>query len=307
MNSKSSESNPADLLLQWLSAKGKASRPTIMKATVAIDARFHPGGKPSSFHHHLNPLRRIGHIEEIWGGYATVQSTLCWTNQPNKGLFLGARDGPLMEDLTKILGTRYEPKIHHEPWPTTWSANGDRVEISAALAGRGLIEVDEPGIRLLSSLPTLEEALSAWHDCGTTVNDSWEVAVDLKRGRWSRLRGVWTEDGIVRSPKLPRRVWMIARRGTIRPLDTTEKRAVAWWAEHARLGRPRLVYHRATRRLRLPESFLPPPLMIERPLIWASGEAPVRSAANELVYESIEPERVAQVSRILGIQQEDVS
>jgi hypothetical protein len=82
---------------------------------------------------------------------------------------------------------------------------------------------------------------------------------------------------------------------------------VAWWAELARLVRPRLVYHLGSGRLRLPESRLPPPAMIERPLIWASGEPPGRDPRRRRTYEAIEPDRAAEVARVLGLQREDAS
>ena len=87
--------------------------------------------------------------------------------------------------------------------------------------------------------------------------------------------------------------------------DTPEERAVAWWAELARVGRHRLAYHHRTARLVLPASRFPPPLMVERPLIWASAGPPGRESMKSWTYQAIEPERAAAVARILGMPRED--
>ena len=165
--------------------------------------------------------------------------------------------------------------------------------------------LDESGMRLLASLPTLEDAIAGWPDSGLpSALCSWEVAIDPRRNQWSPAGGKFVVDGLVRCTDHRPTPWRIKRAGAWRLLDSPEQRAVAWWAELARLGRPRLVYHRGTGRLVLPASPLPPPMIVERPLIWASAGPPGRDS-KRWTYEAIEPERAAEVARILGLLRED--
>jgi len=174
------------------------------------------------------------------------------------------------------------------------------------LDGSGITVVDEPGVRLLASLPTLEDAINAWPDSGRpSALSRWEVAEGRGRGGWVPADEVWVEDGLIRMTGRGRRAWFVLRGGVGRLLDTPERRAVAWWAERARLSSPRLVYQRGSGRLVLPESLLPPPVLVERPLIWASGMPPGRDSRKRRTYETIDPGRAAEVARILGLQRED--
>lgn len=300
---------PSDWLLAWLSARGQVSRPTVDRACHAITERFdpQPRGHRSPSHRYVALLRRIGHLEEVPGGLAVVPTTLCWTCQANRGVFIGARDRSLLDELRRRFGPGFVVSHPVPPWPATWSVFGRREAVAAALDGLGVDTADEPGTRLLASLPTLEDAITAWPDLGPPSSLlRWEVAVDLRRGGWFPSDDLWVDgDGLIRTTGLGRRGWYILRGGITRPLDTPERRAVAWWAEMARRGRPRLVYQRGAGRLVLPESLLPPPVLVERPLIWASGMPPGRGSGKRRTYEAIDPDRASEVARVLGLQRED--
>jgi hypothetical protein len=302
------ESRPTDWLLRWLSARGRASRPTVDRACRAIAESFDPRVRddrpPTS--RYVEPLRRLGHIEEVKGGLAVVPTTFCWTRRGDRGLFVGARDGLLLDELRTRFGPWFDTSHPEHPWPATWCLAGEPQAVAETLAELGIAEVHEPGMRLLSSLPTLEDAIAAWPDAGGFSGFSrWEVAANPGRGHWALSDEVWLENGLVRPSGRGRRAWMILRDGVGRLLDSAERRAVAWWAELARLGRPRLVYDHRTGFLRLPGSLLPPPAMVERPLIWASGEPPRRHSSKGRTYKAIEPERAAEVARVLGLRRED--
>lgn len=304
------ESRPRDLLLAWLSARGRASRPTVERACRAIAERLDPpeGGGRVSVDRFIAPLRRIGHVEEVAGGFAVVPPTLCWRRQVDHGVFVGARDGLMGDALRLRLGATFLASDSAPHWPATWGVVGDRGAASAAVAELGIALVDEPGMRLLASLPTLEDAIAAWPDAGRpSALAVWEAVADPGRGRRSPASGTAPVDGLVRCLDRRPRTWMIERGGAWRRLDSPEKRAVAWWAELARLGRPRIVYHRGTGRLVLPASLLPPPTLVERSLIWASTGPPGRDSKGRWIYEAIETERAGEVARVLGLQCEDAS
>jgi hypothetical protein len=183
---------------------------------------------------------------------------------------------------------------------------GEYEAVAAKIDGLGIPMFQEPGMRLLASLPSLEDAIAAWPESGhPSAHSSWELAVDFRRGQWNAADGKFVVDGLVRCTDRRPRDWMIGRDGGWRLLDSSEQRAVAWWAELARLGRPSLVYQCGPGRLVLPASRLPLPVMVERPLIWASAGPPGRDSKKRWTYEAIEPERAAEVARILGLQQED--
>ena len=305
MTASGVESRPSDWLLTWLSARGRASRSTVDRASSAIAERFDPRfrGDRSSTHRYVESLRRIGHVEEIPGGLAVVPTTLCWTRRGGRGIVVGARDGFLLDELRLLLGPSFVASHPDSSWPATWGVAGDRDAVAASMAGLEIPVVDEPGMRLLASLPTLEEAIAAWPGSGQpSAISSWEVAVD---GRWSTAAEKFVVDGLIRRTGRGPRAWMIERAGAWRRLRSPEERAVAWWAELARLGRHRLVYHRGTGRLVLPASPLPPPIIVERPLIWASAGPPGRDSRKRWIYEAIEPERAAGVARILGLPREN--
>jgi len=171
-----------------------------------------------------------------------------------------------------------------------------------------VVVVAEPGMRLLASLPTLEVAIAAWPDAGPPpATGRWEAVADPGRCAWSPSGGLGIEDGLIRAVGGRGLGWIVVRAGSGRLLDTPERRAVAWWAELARLGRPRIVHHRHTGRLQLPASFLPPPVLVERPLIWASGGPPGRDPGPRWRYEAIDPKRAVEVARILGLPLEEES
>jgi hypothetical protein len=296
------ESWPADWLLAWLSARGGASRPTIDRACQAIAERFDQrvlsGGPPT--YRYVQSLRRIGHVEFVRGGLVVVPTTLCWSRRAGRGMLVGARDEFLLGKLR--LDCSFVASHPGPLWPATWTVAGERARIEVSVAALGISVVDEPGMRLLASLPTLEEAIRALPESDQPSSSfSWELAVD---GQWYPVAGnLFVVKGLVRRTDRQPRVWMIERAGAWRRLDTPEERAVAWWAELARLGRHRLVY--AVGRLVLPASPLPPPVMVERPLIWASAEPPGRDSKKRCTYEAVEPERAVEVARILGLPRED--
>ena len=304
---------PGDLLLAWLSAKGRASRPTVERACRAIADRTNTcfGDGRSPIHRPVAPLTRIGHVEAVRGGYVVTPPTLCWTARTCVGMFIGARDQILFQELSHRLGPGFVAEDSAGPWPSTWRAIGDRGEIAGAIAGLAIEIVDEPGMRLLASLPTLEEAVASRSDAGPpSAEGRWEALVNLDgpaRGGWEPTDPSLVKAGLVRR-RVDRgpRTWMIRRGGAWRRLDSPEDRAVAGWAEFARLARPRLRYERGAARLSLPSWFLlPPPLMVERPLIWASGSPPAGVSRGLRTYDAIEPGRAEAVSRILGLALED--
>lgn len=303
------KNRPSDLLLAWLSARGKVSRPTLDRACRVIAEKFDErvADDRSPTHRFVASLWRIGHVEEIAGGLAVVPPTLCWTSRPDRGVFIGARDESLRDELHRRLGPSFLTLHPDAPWPATWGVAGDREAASAAVAELGIAVVDEPGMRLLASLPTLEEAIAAWPDASRPSALSWEVVTDPGRRQWRPVSGVFVVDGLVRRTDRRPRTWMIARGGAWRLIDSPERRAVAWWSELARLGRPRIVFDRGTGRLTLPASLLPPPMMVERPLIWASGEPPQGDSKRGWTYEAIDPERAGEVARILDLELEDAS
>jgi hypothetical protein len=236
------------------------------------------------------------------GGLAVVPTTVCWSRRACRGMFVGARDEFLLGKL------RRDPSFvasHAGPlWPATWNMAGERAQIEKLMAVLEVPVVDEPGMRLLAALPTLEAALHAFPDSDEpSSNFSWELAVD---GQWcADAENLFVVDGLVRRTDRRPRGWAIGRAGAWRRLDTPEQRAVAWWAELARSGRHRLVYDQGTGRLALPASRLPPPTLVERPLIWASAGPPGRDSKKRWTYEAIEPDRAAQVARIFGLTMED--
>ncbi|WP_076349592.1 hypothetical protein [Paludisphaera borealis] len=163
-------------------------------------------------------------------------------------------------------------------------------------------------MKLLASLPTLEDAIATWTDAGRISGlTQWEVAEVHGRGRWSPTDGMGVENGLIRPSGKGRRIWRIVRDGVGRFLDSPEKRAVAWWAELARTVQPNLGLDRKADRLLLPASRLPPPLMVERPLFWASGSPPSCDSTKRHSYEAIDPGRAGEVARILGLSLEDAS
>ncbi|MHB1559604.1 MAG: hypothetical protein ACYC61_19320, partial [Isosphaeraceae bacterium] len=293
----------------WISARGRASRPTIERAARAIAERFETraAGDHVPVHRSVERLRRIGHVEWIPGGLVVVPPTLCWSRQHDRGLILGARDGILRGELHGRLGPQFEVSHPGAPWPETWRMCGEFEGISEGLADLGLDAIQEPGMRILASLPTLEEAIAEWPDDGRpSATVAWEVLTSPDSGQWSPADDPWIKDGLLRS-RDRRRGWMIMRYGLGRRLDAPERRAVAWWAELVRQVRPRLDYHRDSERLTLPASLLPPPVMVERPLIWASGGPPRRDRSRRRIYEPIDPERASDVARVLGLRGEVAS
>ena len=307
MTSSVSDPRPSDRLLVWLSARGRASDPTVERACRAIADRFDPIRRidRSPTHQYLNPLRRLGHIEAVRGGFSVVPTTLCWSCRLEKGVFLGGRDEFMLAELSRRLGPGFVASPSDSPWPATWCAVGRPEAVEAAMEGLGIVIVREPGMRLLASLPTLEDAIAAWADAGPpSALIRWEIA-DHVRGQWSPTEGLGVVNGLIRPSGNGRRIWMIVREGVGRLLDSPEKRAVAWWAELARLVRPHPVLDRKAGRLLLPASRLPPPLMVERPLIWASGSPPSCDSSRGLRYEAIDPGRAGEVARILGLSLED--
>jgi hypothetical protein len=186
--------------------------------------------------------------------------------------------------------------------------DGRREVVETTMEGLGLVMVHEAGMRLLAALPSLEDAIALWTDAGRpSALIRWEVATDPGRGRWSPIDGVGVVNGLIRPTSTGRRVWRIVRDGVGRLLDTPEKRSVAWWAELARLSRPHLFLDRGTLRLSLPASPMPLPLMVERPLIWASGSPPSSDSSKRLTYEAIDPGRAGEVARILGLSLENAA
>jgi|GEM_PF-6637462 len=301
---------PSDRLLAWLSARGQASRPALDRACRALADRFDPSGGParSPTFRYIEPLRRFGHVEAVSGGFAVVPPTICWMRRPNQGVFVGARDELLKDQLHRRLGPGFIVSRPNGAWPATWSVAGNCEAVASAIAE---LEVDvdvihESGMRLLTSLPTLEDAIAKWPDVGSPSGlSTWEVAVDLARGLWRPAGGAWVDDALIRPTGGGRRVWRILRGGVSRLLDSPEKRAVAWWAEMARLVRPRIGLCRTSDRLVLPASLLPPPVMVERPLIWASGLPPELAPNRKRNYEVINSERAGEVARVLGLSLED--
>ena len=91
MTASDVESSPADWLLAWLSARGRASRPTIDRACRAIAERFDQRflRDDSSTYQYAQSLKRIGHVESIRGGLAVVPTTLCWSRRASRGVFVG--------------------------------------------------------------------------------------------------------------------------------------------------------------------------------------------------------------------------
>ena len=163
-----------------------------------------------------------------------------------------------------------------------WTIDGLRPEVASKLQTLGfkLEIVDEPGDRLLVALPSLEEAIEAIRE-----GQYPHANVELQRlsdpsstsplGTWTNLaRGENMSDGVLRWKVPGRSPWIIVRSEIARELRTYEERAIAWWAELARKERTRLIYHVDGARLALPASRLPPPVLVERALIWADGHLP---------------------------------
>jgi hypothetical protein len=304
MNIVDIEPRPWDWLLAWLSARGRVSRPTVDLACRTIAERFDRGFRAdhSPIYQYISPLIRIGHVEAVAGAFATVPSTLCWTRREDRGVFIGARDGLLRNELCERLGQCFVETYPEGPWPATWGVDGNRRSSTEVLAGLDLTMMEEPGLTLLTSLPTLEEAIIAWPGESEPLSyHLWEIVTDLRRSRWRPWSEAGGGDGLIRPEGGRRRGWRIVRGGVARLLDTSERRSVAWWAELARTGRARIIYHRPSGRLRLPSSPLALPSMIERPLIWASCSTPKRDRGGSWSYEEIEPSRAVEVVRILGL------
>ncbi len=214
----------------------------------------------------------------------------------------------MLAELSHRLGPGFVASPSDSPWPAAWSVVGHPEAVEAAMEGLGIVTVHEPGMRLLASLPTLEDAIAAWPDAGPpSALIRWEIAEIHGYGQWSPTEGMGVVDGLIRPSGNGRRIWMIVRDGVGRLLDSPEKRAVAWWAELARLVRPHLVLDRGAGRLLVPSSRLPPPLMVERPLIWASGSPPSCDPSRRTSYEAIDPGRAGEVARILGLSLEDAA
>jgi hypothetical protein len=300
------KNRPTDILLAWLSARGKVSLSTLDRASRAIVEKFDErvADDRSPTHRYVAPLRRIGHVEEIAGGLAVLPTTLCWTSKHDRGVFIGARDESWRDELRRRLGPSFFTSQPDAPWPATWGVAEDRKKADTVVSELGIAAVDEPGMRLLASLPTLEEAIAAWPEAGRPSALSWEVATDPGRRLWKPWGGVFDLDGLFRRTDRQPRTWMIARGGAWRLINSPERRAVAWWSELVRLDRPRIGFDRVTGRLLLPASPLPLPVMVERPLIWASGEPPQGDSRRGLIYELVVHERAQQVARILGMELE---
>lgn len=274
MTESSVKASPSDVVLAWISARGRASTGAVDRACRVIAERFDSTdfGERSTRHGYVQALRRIGHVEDVADGLAVVPATLCWTARLGHGMFIGARDEDLRKELPTRLGSRFVESHPDYPWPETWGVHGERASIESALAGLEIDVVDEPGMRLLASLPTLEDAIAKWSDSDRPTG-RWEYLAAPAWGTWKPSDDVWVEDGLIRTLERRRRAWVILRGGVARRLDTPERRAVAWWSELARLGSPEVIRYEKSG-LQLPRCSLPPPSMVERPLIWASGGPP---------------------------------
>ena len=135
MTTSGIESRPSDWLLAWLSARGRASRPTIDRACRAIAERFDPRvhSVPPPTHRYVESLRRIGHVEAVPGGLAVVPTTLCWTRRADRGVFIG-RDGFLLDELRLRLGPSFVASHPDAPWAATWGVAGESDAVAAAIA-----------------------------------------------------------------------------------------------------------------------------------------------------------------------------
>lgn len=300
----------ADTLLTWLSARGRASRATVWRACDLIQDRAGPGRSPDpgSMYRLVAALKRAGHVEERLGAVAVVPTTLCWTARPGRGIIIGARDASLRSALGDRLGPAFAVEPGGDGWPATWSLTGEREDVGAKLAGLDLGVTAEPGIALLDALPGLEEAIGRRPDAGRLARDGrGEVLADPLRLRWGPIAAGGVADGLIRTPQGNRRAWGLVRGGIVRPLDSPEWRAIGLWAELARRGLARLGHDEGSGRLRLGPGPLPPPLLVERPLIWAVGRPPGRDAGRCWVYEGIGGRRAEAVARVLGLGAEAIS
>ena len=299
MNRVANRPGPVDQLLAWLSARGQVSRTSVDRACRVIADRsgwMLPGDR-SPTHRCISTLVRLAHVEAVSGGFSVVPSSLLWSSQAEQGVLLGMRDEKLRTSLERYLAISARGAL----WPSTWTIAGDRATAAAFMAERGIVLIDDPGLRLLAALPTLEEAIIAWPPAASPLGSvPSEVVADARLGHWVPLADLSVEVGLVRAVGVRGRGWTILRGGSPRHLDTSERRAVGWWAELARVGRPPIGYHRPSGRLRLPASYLPPPVLIERPLIWASGQPPERQD-RRWIYQAIDHDRAIEVGRILGL------
>jgi hypothetical protein len=323
---RSTEPNPVEVLLRWLSARGSVGRATLEQACSAIAKRFEPEcfarryRGPYWRRKYAGPLVRMGHVEGTSAeGVVVVPPTLLWRADERgdfgRGTFYGARDERLLGDLEDCLGPNFRREDSSGLRAATWVVDGDRADVTAKLntVRPGLEILDEPGERLLAALPTLEQAIAALrevHEPASAVG--MQVLTDPSSrssgGAWKNLaRGDLVSNGLIRREKKGCGPWMIMRDGVARALRTSEERAVAWWAELSRIRGAHLTLHASGSQLELPASRLPLPVLVDRALSWADGHPPDFNRSDlRRGYHSIARVRAQSAARVLGMMLEEV-
>lgn len=303
-----------DLLLSWLSARGRVSTTEAREACLALGARSERADG------WLRDLRRAGHIElEERRGWRVVSSTLVWRGRgEGVGELFGARDDELARALQE--GGLDLERLPAPGAAEVWRVRGATPTARATCRALCVSWCREPSRALLAALPPARAALDAVEPTDhpePTRGREWRrfVATGHRKrtGDWTRPRtvrrpnpGLWRSD----APQPMQYLWVqpsgdAAGGFEARKLRDREHRWLARWVVLAEGGSVALLL--GCDGLSVPD-WPRLPVLVERALRVASRQAP------ELVGEpgqgvrrfpGIDRARALEVARILGLRLEE--
>lgn len=297
--------NPADLLLSWLTDRERVSAAVLQRGCDHLCRRFAGSDvirelsrqriwKRSLVYH----LLRLGHVERGADGSVSVCPPTLIMMSNGEAHWYGARTPGLQEEFRKC-GLKIN-KERQTRIPALFRVVGTPGAIEEAASQCECRLQWERGMEVLRSLIPLSQLLDGCRTSSDVCSQEWECYVpDAKRApQWKKAREFEAGNLYQQPHSHPRRFcWITRDRDKVRIEPGIQLEAAQWQAVlcHARL------FYDPTRQelsiLAAPRL----PILVERPLLLASGLDTRREKGRGRVYCSITLQRATEVARIVGI------
>lgn len=333
-----------DALLYWISHRGTARRAQVRDAVqAAVRCLTPPEGVPGMrqerrvepYLRHWWPLHELGHVERCGKGTWYVTPTTIVVTGPTDGAehagdrhatkgsgaslngdgistgrLYGSRDPSLLDALrleASATGLRLDVAPQARG-PSTWAVTGDSNDLRALAERLAVPVVEDPGTRLLASLPPLNALLAT---AAEGVVPAWASRVERYEPKApAGPASPWVSHdpiakgmppGFYRVPGPgPTRWYWVSEDGS-RQLSTRDERLAAEWRELRQFVRIELLHDPARRELRIP-AVAPLPVLLERALITRPGRcAALDRLSRQRIYSEVDRARAEHVARVLSV------
>lgn len=303
-----------DLLLQWMSTRGRVSLKTFDEACKSLGKRqtLEKGDALSAkvWRYRLgDSLYRLGHVEFDLRSRSCVivPSMILWQKQEEgtcAGWLYGARDESLWNTMIDRFGSSCD-RLPQSDGPEVWSIKASQESIRFFADRMNLLCFQERGKDLLASLPSLASVMANLV-YEPIPSGKWEHLVLSRVAEWKSIDHP-AEEGLYRRTDKPQKPGYYVREGKATELRSLESKRIARWYTLSTGGGWRIRYRPDKKQLEIPgihsdQPSLTLPVLLDRALCMASGSCPTLDESRSYtVYENIDRGRADELARILGM------